>query len=302
MVKTVKVTLNGQTYNLTLDSVSGQYKTTLTAPAQTSWNVNAGHYYPVTVEAEDAAGNKVVVNDSDAQFGAALKLRVKETVAPVIALTYPTAAARITNSKPTFAWTVTDDGSGVDSSKLSITINGTKITSGITATPTANGYSCTYTSASALPEGQNTVALDAEDHDGNKATQVTAQFIVDTVAPTLSVTSPVDGTVTNESTVTVAGVTNDDTSSPVSVSIKVNNVDQGAITVSDNGAFSKVVTLTSGTNTIEITATDAAGKVATVTRTVEVDTAAPTIKAVTLTPNPADCGETLIITVTVEDE
>lgn len=302
MVKTVKVTLNGQTYNLTLDSVSGQYKTTLTAPTQTSWNVNAGHYYPVTVEAEDTAGNKVVVNDSDAQFGAALKLRVKETVAPVIALTYPTAAARITNSKPTFAWTVTDDGSGVDSSKLSITINGTKITNGITATPTANGYSCAYTPTSALPEGQNTVALDAEDHDGNKATQVTAQFIVDTVAPTLSVTSPVDGTVTNESTVTVAGVTNDDTSSPVSVSIKVNNVDQGAVTVGDDGAFSKVVTLTSGTNTIEITATDAAGKVAAVTRTVEVDTTAPIIKAVTLTPNPADCGETLIITVTVEDE
>lgn len=105
MVKTVKVTLNGQTYNLTLDSASGKYKATLIAPAQTSWNVNAGHYYPVTVEAEDNAGNKVVVNDSDAQFGAALKLRVKETVAPVIALTYPTSAARITNSKPTFAWT-----------------------------------------------------------------------------------------------------------------------------------------------------------------------------------------------------
>lgn len=302
MVKTVKVTLSGQTYNLTLDSASGKYKATLIAPAQTSWNVNAGHYYPVTVEAEDNAGNKVVVNDSDAQFGASLKLRVKETVAPVIALTYPTSAARITNSKPTFAWTVTDDGSGVDSSKLSITINGTKITSGITATPTANGYSCTYTPASALPEGQNTVALDAEDHDGNKATQVTAQFIVDTVAPTLSVTSPVNGTVTNESTVTVAGVTNDETSSPVSVAIKVNNVDQGPVQVSEGGAFSKVVTLTSGTNTIEITATDAAGKVATVTRTVEVDTAAPTIKAITLTPNPADCGETLIITVTVEDE
>lgn len=302
MVKTVKVTLNGQTYDLTYDSTSGQYKATLTAPAQSSYKVNDGHYYPVSVEAVDEAGNSTTVNDSDATFGSALKLRVKERVAPVINLTYPTTGARIINSTPTFAWTVTDTGSGVDSSSLAITINGTKITTGINAEAIENGYSCTYTPTTALPEGNNTVALDAGDNDGNAATQVTAQFIVDTVAPTLNVSSPADGLITNEDNCTVAGVTNDETSSPVTVTIKVNNVDQGEVTVDAEGAFSKVVTLSSGANTIEITATDRAGKSTTVTRTVTLDKAAPVFKSVTLTPNPADCGDTLILTVTVEDE
>jgi hypothetical protein len=302
-IKTVKAKINGTTYDLTYDSASGTYKASITAPTASSYNNNAGHYYPVTVTAEDTAGNSVSVDDTDATLGSSLQLRVKEKVAPTIAVTYPTAGARIINSLPTIQWTVKDDGSGVDTSTLAITINGTKITSGITATAITGGYSCSYTPSSALPEGTNTVAFDAKDNDENAATQVSASFIVDTVAPTLSLTGPTDNSVTNNKSCTVSGVTSDATSSPVTVTIKLNNVDQGSVTVdSSTGNFSKVVTLASGANTIVVTATDAAGKSTSITRTVTLDTKAPVISGVTITPNPADSGATLIITVTVSDE
>lgn len=46
---------------------------------------------------------------------------------------------------------------------------------------------------------------------------------------------------------------------------------------------------------------DKAGKTTTVTRKVTLDTAAPVIKSITLTPNPVDCGKTFVIAVEVTD-
>ena len=72
-------------------------------------------------------------------------------------------------------------------------------------------------------------------------------------------------------------------------------------TVGRDGSFTKDLTLANGTNTITVVATDSAGKSTTVTRTVTLDTAAPVIKSVTLTPNPVDCGKTFVISVEVTD-
>lgn len=66
-------------------------------------------------------------------------------------------------------------------------------------------------------------------------------------------------------------------------------------------AVKTVQTLAAGTNTITVVAKDGAGKTTTVTRTVTLDTAAPVIKSVTLTPNPVDAGKTFIISVEVTD-
>ena len=68
-----------------------------------------------------------------------------------------------------------------------------------------------------------------------------------------------------------------------------------------DGSFTKDLTLANGTNTITVVATDSAGKSTTVTRTVTLDTGAPVIKSVTLTPNPVDCGKTFVISVEVTD-
>lgn len=301
-VKTVQAVINGQTYNLTLNSSTGKYEATITAPSKSSYTLS-GHYYPVTVKATDDAGNTTTKTDSDATLGGSLKLQVKEKVAPVIAITAPTAGSYIINNKPAITFKVTDDDSGVNPATIGVTIDsGSKVTGdAITKRAVTGGYECTYTPTSALADGSHTVRVDASDYDGNAAAQKSVTFKIYTVPPTLSITSPANGLVTNQAACTVAGKTNDATSSPVTVTVKLNSGAAEAVTVGSDGSFSKAITLAAGSNTITIVATDYAGKTTTVTRTVKLDTTPPTIKSVTLTPNPVDAGKTFIISVDVTD-
>lgn len=298
-IKTVKATINGQTYDLTLNSASGKWEATITAPGKTSYNL-AGGYYNVSVEATNEAGTK---GSADASTVDGLKLVVKETVAPVITIVSPTAGAYVANSKQPVVFNITDEtgGSGVDISTLVVKQDGTAVAAAnITHTAITNGYSVTYTPSAALSDGSHTVTINCKDHDGNAAAEKSTTYTVDTVPPTLNVTSPADGLITAASSVTVAGTTNDATSSPVVITISLNGTDQGTIPVGTGGTFSKVVTLKEGSNTIIVKAKDAAGKESSVTRTVTLDTSVPKIKAATITPNPVDTGKTMVINVTIE--
>lgn len=298
-IKTVKATINGQTYDLTLNSASGKWEATITAPGKTSYNL-AGGYYNVSVEATNEAGTK---GSADASTVDGLKLVVKETVAPVITIVSPTAGAYVANSKQPVVFNITDEtgGSGVDISTLVVKQDGTAVAAAnITHTAITNGYSVTYTPSAALSDGSHTVTINCKDHDGNAAAEKSTTYTVDTVPPTLNVTSPADGLITAASSVTVAGTTNDATSSPVVITISLNGTDQGAIPVGTGGTFSKVVTLKKGSNTIIVKAKDAAGKESSVTRTVTLDTSVPKITAATITPNPVDTGKTMVISVTIE--
>lgn len=298
-IKTVKATINGQTYNLTLNSASGKWEATITAPGQTSYNL-AGGYYNISVEATNEAGTK---GSADASTVNGLKLVVKETVAPVITIVSPTSGAYVANSKQPVVFNIVDEsgGSGVDISTLVVKQDGTAVAAAnITHTAIANGYSVTYTPSAALSDGSHTVTINCKDHDGNAAAEKSTTYTVDTVPPTLNVTSPADGLITAMSSVTVSGTTNDATSSPVVITISLNGTDQGAVAVGTGGTFSKVVTLKEGSNTIIVKAKDAAGKESSVTRTVTLDTSVPKIKAATITPNPVDTGKTMVISVTIE--
>lgn len=298
-IKTVKATINGQTYDLTLNSASGKWEATITAPGKTSYNL-AGGYYNVSVEATNEAGTK---GSADASTVDGLKLVVKETVAPVITIVSPTAGAYVANSKQPVVFNITDEtgGSGVDISTLVVKQDETAVASAnITHTAISNGYSVTYTPSAALSDGSHTVTINCKDHDGNAAAEKSTTYTVDTVPPTLNVTSPADGLITAASSVTVAGTTNDATSSPVVITISLNGTDQGTVAVGTGGTFSKVITLKEGSNTIIVKAKDAAGKESSVTRTVTLDTSVPKIKAATITPNPVDTGKTMVISVTIE--
>lgn len=186
-VKQVQATINGQTYTLTYNSSTGKYEATITAPTKSSYT-KSGHYYPVVVKATDDAGNTTTVDSSHATLGSSLQLKVKEKVAPVIAITYPTASALIVNNKPTITWKVTDDDSGVNPDTIGITIDsGSKVTgSAISKTAITGGYECSYTPSSALSDGSHTIKIDASDYDGNAATQKSVTFKIDTVPPTLN--------------------------------------------------------------------------------------------------------------------
>ena len=301
-VKSVQAIINGQTVTLNYNSGTGKYEGTVTAPAKSSYN-QPGHYYPVIIKAIDNAGNMQTKSPTDETLGKKLQLVVKERTAPVITITYPTASAYITNNKPVITWKVADDDSGVNPDTIGIVIDsGTKITGdAIKKKAVTGGYECSYTPDVTLTDGSHTVKMDASDYDGNAAEQKNVSFKVDTVAPTLTIVSPTDELVTNENQCTVRGETNDATSSPVEVTVKLNSGAAVPVPVNPDGAFSSDVTLKEGLNMITIVAKDGAGKTTEVTRNVTLDTVAPVIHSATITPNPVDAGATYVISVEVTD-
>ena len=297
-ISQVRAKVNGTWYTLTLNSSTGKYEASITAPGATSYNQSGG-YYNVTVEATNTAGTK---GTADGSTLTGLRLVVKERVAPVITILSPSSGAYVTNSKQPVVFTIVDEdgGSGIDLNTLVVKQDGTAVSSGtIQTTAITNGYSVTYIPASALSDGSHTVTVDVSDHDGNTAAQKSTTYKVDTVPPTLNVTSPADGLITATSTLNVSGKTNDATSSPVSITIKLNGTDQGSVTVGSDGTFSKSVTLSEGANTIEVTATDAAGKTSSVSRTVTLDISVPQVVSASITPNPVDAGATMVISVEI---
>lgn len=305
-ISTVTATINGQQVTLTLNSSTGKYEATVTAPSASSYP-QTNHYFHVTIAATDTASNTTTADDTHSTLGNSLKLYVKEQVKPTVAITSPSNNAYITTATPTITFTLLDNGtqssgfSGIDTSSLVIKIDGSAIAETPTLTATTGGYTGTVTLGSALTDGSHTITIDVDDYDGNSANTASATITVDTVAPSLTVTIPTDGYETNQTSLTVTGSTDDTTSKPVSISISLNGTDQGSVTVAQDGSFSKTVTLaTQTTNTIVVTATDAAGKTTSITRSVVHNAVGPVIKSVVISPNPVNAGSTYTITVEVE--
>lgn len=298
-IKTVQATIKGQVYTLTLNDGSGKYEATITAPDKSSYNNNAGHYYPVSITATDQAGNSVTIDDTDSTLGNSLKLKVKEKVKPVISKLVPSNGAYLSTSAPEITATLTDDDSGIAISTLVLKIDGQAINNtNITKNTTAGGYNISYTPTTALNDGSHTVTVQISDNDGNVSDTVSTTFSVMTTAPTLEITAPVDGLNTNKSALTVTGTTNAD----AKVKITLNGADVGTVTVESDGTFSKGITFnTEGENVIVITSTNLAGVDSSVTRKVIYDTTAPTITAATITPNPVDAGNTYVISLSITD-
>lgn len=306
-ISTVTATINGQSVTLTLNSSTGKYEATITASSASSYP-QTNHYFPVSVSATDTASNVTTVDDTHETLGNSLKLYVKEQVKPTAAITSPSSNAYVTTATPTITFTLLDNAngqssgySGIDTSSLVIKIDGAAISETPTLTATTGGYTGTVTLASALSDGSHTITIDVDDLDGNSADTASSTITVDTVAPSLTVSSPAAGLETNSTALTVSGTTDDTTSKPVTVTVSLNGTDQGSVTVNNDGTFSKSVTLAEQTtNTIVVVATDAAGKTTTVTRQVIHNAIAPVIKSVTISPNPVNAGNTYTISVEVE--
>jgi hypothetical protein len=304
-INTVKAIINGTEYTLTWNGTTGKYEASVVAPASSSFNLEGG-YYPVSITAIDVAGNSATITPATPTIGGSLKLIVKEKVKPVITIIAPAQSGTINTATPTVTVQLRDVDSGVKISTLALKINGGAVigntATGMTVTPVTGGYDISYVVQNALLEGSNTITVDVQDNDGNTAVQASTTFTVAVSAPSLTVSSPVNNLVTKIAALTVSGVTNDNQLTGVIISIKLNSVDQGAVTLNTStGAFSKALTLANGVNTIVVKALDAGGLSTEVTRTVTLDTAAPVFQSVTIIPNPADAGATFIISVSVTD-
>lgn len=309
-IVSVEAIIDGQTYQLSKGS-GDVWTASPTAPTKTSGSNNAGQgpgvganaagkgYYPVIIRATDDSGNVTEVTVDDPTWAEALKLKVLERTAPVSNLTYPSQGAFIKTAKPTITFNLTDSGSGVNGNECYVVIDdGSPVK--VTASVDGANATASYVPSENLDDGEHTVKIYGYDYDGNKSNESSASFTVDTTPPTLNITSPAEETTkTNQLTITVAGTTNDETSSPVTIKITGGAQDYSDVPVS-GGAFSQVVQLrNNATNTLIITATDAAGQVTTVQRIVIVNTVKPTVSDISITPNPLDVGGALAISVTV---
>jgi len=95
--------------------------------------------------------------------------------------------------------------------------------------------------------------------------------IADTVKPVITLSTLTDGAKTNVSPLNVAGTATDN------LAVTTLTVNGTAVTVGTGGAFSHALALTTGANTVTVTAADAAGNTTTEIRTVNYENVAPTL-------------------------
>lgn len=202
-----------------------------------------------------SAGQHTITVSLSGANGKAIDVLItaRDTTPPVISLTVPQ------QNTITSATSISVSGSVTDQTQTSVTVNGNAAT--------MNGTSFSA-SAALTSEGQNTITVRAK--DGAFLTTDSVRTVIrDTQAPSLTVSSPADGLVTNQPQVTVSGTVSDLTAVTV-------NVNGTPVTVSA-GAFSTSFTLAEGSNVITVSATDAASNVTSIVRQVTKDTQAPAL-------------------------
>jgi hypothetical protein len=136
-------------------------------------------------------------------------------------------------------------------SAIGVTINGQAATL---------GQGGAFTAQVTLSPGGNTIVAVASDAAGNQAT-ATIGVILDTKPPTVTLTSPLPGAITNQTQITVSGTALDDYG-VASLTVA------GQMVALASDQFSTTVQLAAGTSSIAVTATDLAGNTQTVSVTV----------------------------------
>lgn len=245
-------------------SVDGGTPVTVTTDASGNWSFTpttplAEGPHTATANATDAAGNTGTASTT-----------FTVDILPTVAITTPANGSVINDATPAITGTSTQAGG-----TITLTVDGTPV---VVPTDASGGWS--FTPLVPLAQGSHTVTATATDAQANVAT-ASSTFTVDTIPPTVAITSPANGSTTNDSTPTVAG-TSDVVSGPVQVSI-----DGGApvaVTTDATGHWSLTSpTLTNGPHVVTASATDAAGNTGTATSSFTVAAASSAAPAVHIT-------------------
>ncbi len=171
---------------------------------------------------------------------------------PEITIAEPSDGAFLNSNTVSIRGTVND--SEIDS--VSINGNSVDVTGGVFDT-TLN-----------FDEGEHTITVSAADSVGN-ANSTSVSITVDITPPSISISSPEDGSWINSLSLNVVGTLDDTEIS--SISVNGSNFDVSG------GNFNAAVTLVEGENDIVIIATDSAGNSATETISVNIDVTPPSI-------------------------
>ncbi|WAS85148.1 MULTISPECIES: adventurous gliding motility protein AgmC [unclassified Corallococcus] len=227
----VTLTFEGNDYGPIPVDASGNWSQALPGPL-------ADGTYTVTAVATDAAGNESTPDSVTFTV---------DVTAPTVAITTPangsTVGANVTVTGTTAggATSVTVSFQGTDYGPIPVDASGNW--SQALPGPLANG---TYTVTA--------VAVDAA---GNTSTTATSTFTVNTAAPTVAITSPVNGSTVTNPNVTVTGTS----ANATSVTVTFNGTNYGPISVNASGNWSQALPgpLADGTYTVTAVSTNGAG-------------------------------------------
>lgn len=288
----------GSRFNAVYNDDTGLWDLDIPAGAQSSYG-QPNHTYPITLHAKDAAGNETVMQATDPTYGDELNIRVLEKTKPTATIVSPTQGSVLGSATQDIVMELQDaGGSGLNMASVVFKVNNIQVSSGLSWSDGADGKkTCTY-HATNLSDGSNSASLQVTDNDGNVSDLASVTFIISTSAPTLNVTSPAEGLLTNSNKVTVAGTAAAGSDAVTLSSVKINGTPAD---VGSGGAFSEEITLQEGENTITVVAEDSIGKTTTVTRHVTVDTQAPIISDVEAEATTVNANGQIHITFRVTD-
>ncbi len=268
---------------------------TLTAaPYQASWSTTAvsNGTHVLRAVAQDAAGNTT----TSSPVTVTINNGTVDTQAPAVSITAPSGGTTL--SKSVVVTAAASDNVGVASVQL--TLDGANFGAALTAAP----YTTTWNTTT-VSNGSHTLRAVARDAAGNASTSAGATVtvsngVVDTTAPTVSLTAPAAGS-TLVGLVSVSANASDSVG-VVGVQFTVDGKNLGLEDTAAPYAISwDTTTIVNGSHTVRAVARDAAGNVRTSSgRTVAVNNPFRDTEAPTLTLIAPVAGSTVSGSVTVQ--
>ena len=292
----VTVTLNGKTYTATIQS-DGSWTTTV--PAADVGALADGASYQVSVSAQDSAGNS-----ASATHGISV-----DTTAPVVSIATLSVDDMLNAAEAQQPLTVHGSSSAEVGQTVTVTLGGKSYTATV-----ANDGTWTLdvpaADLAALSQGAVTVTASVNDKAGNNG-QTTHTLTVDTVAPTVTISTVVDDDIVNNAEQlagqTIRGTTTAEQGQTVTVSF---NGHSYQATVGADGSWSVFVPgrdflgLSDGDYTITASVSDRAGNPGSATHDVTLNGDVPTITINTFAQddivNAAEHGTPLVISGTTD--
>ncbi|MCU7921341.1 MAG: hypothetical protein KZQ88_01410, partial [Candidatus Thiodiazotropha sp. (ex Dulcina madagascariensis)] len=200
----------------------------------------------------DADGQILHRLETERRRGRRAKIRdlaiYTDATAPELTLIAPQDGTYLNTNPPPIILDISDSGSGVDLHSLTIQADHEPLQT--TCTGELSEQVCIPTTP--LPEGPVNLRISVADHAGNRAEPVETSFTVDTQPPLITVTSPVDGLLTNQPDVNVSGSVNE------AATVTLNGE---PLALAIDHAFTHSHTLVEGDNLLQLQATDWAGNV-----------------------------------------
>ncbi|MGM0510665.1 MAG: Ig-like domain-containing protein [Thermoplasmatota archaeon] len=216
---------------------------------------------PKTLAAGNVGGGATTFSSSGKSGG---MVTGEETTPPSITITEPDPGD-YKDSSFTVTWSGSDSGSGIDYYEIKLD-SGDYYDKG---TDTSHLYG-------SVSHGSHTVYVRAWDKAGNSNTD-SVNFNVDDNAPSISITSPSSGMVTNQTDVSVTWSGSDSGAGDSGIYAYYRKLDSGSYLYEGTSTSYTYTSLSDGTHTVYIRAYDNVGNINTDSISFEVDTVDPTV-------------------------